>query len=250
MRRVDEVRRGAERLRLGPWRGGGSGGEGRVALVAPGGPNPPGEALVREACAVLARRGYREALTGALAPPEQDGFLAAGFEVRDNLHLLAHDLRDVPVMPEIEPAQLRRGRRADRAAALTVDHAAFPPFWRLDDAGLVEAMTATPSARFRIATVEQRGRRHLVGYAVTGRAGDRGYLQRLAVHPGAGGRGIGRALVVDCLEWLRQRGAREVFVNTQTANDRALALYRGVGFRMQPTGLAVLGRDLRAGARP
>lgn len=237
MRRLDEVRRGADRVRVGPWRG-----DGAVALVAPGGPRPPGEAVVRDACAELSRRGYRQALTGALSPPEQHGFLAAGFEVRDNLHLLAHDLEEIPPAPPSgqPPVVLRRGQRGDRSSALVVDNAAFPPFWRLDAGGLVEAISATPSARFRIAVLDRR----VVGYAVTGRAGERGYLQRLAVHPAAGGRGIGRALVVDCLTWLHRRGARQAWVNTQTANARALDLYRGTGFRLQPTGLAVLGRDL------
>jgi ribosomal protein S18 acetylase RimI-like enzyme len=232
VRGVDEVRRGAERLRVGAWRGDGS-----VAYVAPVTDRPPSAALVRHACAVLADRGYREVLTSALAEPERAGFLAAGFEVRDALHLLAHDLRDVP---PARPADLRRGRRTDRADALTVDHRAFPPFWRLDAGGLREAMTATPSARFRIAVVDRR----VAGYAVTGRAGHRGYLQRLAVDPLVQRQGLGRALVADCLHWLQRRGVTHAVVNTQVENERALELYKAMGFRLQPSGLEVLGRTI------
>jgi ribosomal protein S18 acetylase RimI-like enzyme len=198
---------------------------------------PPSAALVRHACAVLADRGYREVLTAALAEPERAGFLAAGFSTKDTLHLLAHDLHDIPEAP---PAHLRRGRRADRSTALGVDHRAFPPFWRLDADGLHEAMTATPSARFRVATVDRR----VVGYAVTGRAGRRGYLQRLAVDPQVQGRGLGRALVADCLQWLQRRGVTYVVVNTQVENERALQLYLATGFRLQPSGLEVLGRTI------
>ena len=232
MRGVDEVRRGAERLRVGAWRGDGS-----VAYVAPMTDRAPSAALVRHACTVLAERGYREVLTAALAENERAGFLAAGFEVRDSLHLLAHDLREVPPPP---PASLRRGRRTDRAAALAVDHAAFPAFWRLDEGGFHEAMSATPSARFRVATLQRR----IVGYAVTGRAGSRGYLQRLAVEPSVQGRGLGRALVVDALDWLRRRGVTNTVVNTQVENERALQLYLAMGFRLQPAGLEVLGRTI------
>ena len=150
---------------------------------------------------------------------------------------LAHDLRDVPKTPE---ASLRRGRRSDKADALVVDHRAFPTFWRLDAGGLHEAMTATPSARFRVAVVGRR----VAGYAVTGRAGHRGYLQRLAVDPTVQGRGLGRALVADSLEWLRRRGVTNVVVNTQVENERALRLYQAMGFRLQPSGLEVLGRTI------
>jgi hypothetical protein len=34
-------------------------------------------------------------------------------------------------------------------------------------------------------------------------------------------------------------------VNTQLHNEAALALYRGIGFRLEPTGLAVLRHELR-----
>lgn len=232
MRGVEEVRRGGERLRIGAWRGDQS-----VAYVAPATERPPSSALVRHACDVLARRGFVEVLTAALAEPERAGFVAAGFEVRDTLHLLSHDLRTLPDAPR---TKLRRGRRTDRGPALEVDNRAFPPFWRLDEAGFREAMTATPSARFRVAVVDRR----VLGYAVTGRAGHRGYLQRLAVDPAVHGRGLGRALVADSLEWLRRRGVTNAVVNTQVENERALALYLATGFHLQPSGLQVLGRTI------
>jgi len=84
----------------------------------------------------------------------------------------------------------------------------------------------------------------VVGYCVTGRAGRRGYLQRLAVRPSQQGRGLGQALVADSLQWLKRRGVSSVVVNTQVENERALALYLAMGFRLQPSGLEVLGRAL------
>lgn len=228
------MRRGTERLRVGVWRGDDS-----IAYIAPVTDRAASSAMVRYVCEILARRGYREVLTAALTEPERAGFVAEGFEVRDSLHLLAHDLVDIPGAPR---ATLRRGRRRDRPAALGADHAAFAPFWRLDDAGLHEALTATPSARFRVATIE----RQVVGYCVTGRAGRRGYLQRLAVRPEVQGRGIGRALVADSLRWLLRHDVQNTVVNTQVENERALQLYLGMGFRLQPSGLEVLGRALSA----
>ncbi len=83
-----------------------------------------------------------------------------------------------------------------------------------------------------------------MGYTIAGRAGRRGYLQRLAVMPSAQGHGFGAALVVDALSWMAARGAHDAVVNTQTDNERALDLYVRLGFERQPEGLAVLGRRL------
>ena len=76
---------------------------------------------------------------------------------------------------------------------------------------------------------------------MTGRAGRQGYLQRLAVDPDTRRRGLGRALVVDALRWVRRTGGRSCLVNTQADNQDALVLYEACGFRRLPSGLGVLG---------
>ena len=226
------VRWGAERIRVGSWRGADG-----LAYVTPVAETPPASvAMVRHCCELLSGQGYSEVVTGALGRREQRGFLQAGFEVREELHLLSRSLRD---LPRAGPAPLRRGHRRDRQRVLEVDALAFPPFWRLDDAGMTEALSATRSARLRVADEGE-----VVGYAVSGRSGTKGYLQRLAVHPAAQGRGLGRALVIDGLRWMRRHGADQVVVNTQIGNQRALALYSRLGFRLEPSGLAVLARRL------
>lgn len=205
---------------------------------------------VRECLDALARQGRRLAVTGALAPSEQNGFLAAGFRVREHLHLLVHDLAHLRALAErsaqraVRP-RLRRARRGDRAAVLAVDAAAFDDFWRLDDPGLDEAQAATPVSRLRVAeTATAGGAFGVAGYAVCGRAGPRGYLQRLAVLPSAQRAGVGTALVIDGLSWMRRRGAQRAAVNTQEGNASALALYEHLGFERQAEGLAVLAYDL------
>jgi hypothetical protein len=51
-------------------------------------------------------------------------------------------------------------------------------------------------------------------------------------------------LVADALTWLRRHSVRRTVVNTQLANESALALYEACGFERLPVGLNVLGRDL------
>lgn len=234
-----DLTRGDGRLRITRWRG-----DATTAYLTPGRGQPTAVGVERSLEA-LAGEGYRTAITAALGPAEQAPFLAAGFGIHERLHLL---IRGVDELPAGRPAgvALRRGRHRDRPAILAVDGSAFLPFWHLDEAGLDDALGATPSARLRVAHPD--GDVTITGYAITGRAGSRGYLQRLAVDPGAQRRGIGAALVVDGLRWLRRWGAHEVLVNTQVDNLPALALYEALGFRRQANGLAVLRRDLDAAA--
>ena len=226
---------GRERLRAGPWRG-----DPQIAYLnpVPGSPLPSPE-FVRRCLRTLGNQGYRAVVTGALSPSEQASFRAAGFRPSEQLHLLSHDLKVMPVAHSA--VTLRRANRPDRPEVLAVDGRAFEPFWRLDEAGLDEALSATPHNRFRVATLADG---HIAGYAITGRAGRRGYIQRLAVEPEHQRAGIGAALVVDALRWLRRWRADRAMVNTQLQNDRALGLYERVGFRRESVGLAVLTADL------
>ena len=197
---------------------------------------PPSQEAIEHLVDELRAAGYREVVTNALAPGPSLPLVDAGFEILGRLHLLSHDFST------LAPAPTRRTRRAtvaDRAAILAVDAAAFAEFWRLDAPGLEQAEHATPRSHLRVT----RGDR-LMGYGLFGRADRTGYVQRLAIHPDAQGEGFGLALLTDGLRWMRVRGARNAFVNTQNDNERALRLYQQAGFRRMPVGLCVLGRTL------
>ena len=230
---TDTVTGRGVRIRVRPWRGRADTAE--LSSVPAGAAVPP--SLVELALERARDRGYDHVVTPALPGFEWRPYLDAGFTVREELHLLAHDLLDLPARPILRGNRLRRVHRRDRTRILALDHAAFQPFWRLDADALEDAVRATPSTRFRM-DGERRG------YALTGRAGDRGYLQRLAVEPWSEGRGLGTALVLDGLWWLRRWRVREALVNTQIENARAVALYERLGFRRRRDGLAVLERDI------
>lgn len=226
---------GGNRLRVAPWQG-----HAFVALVAPARTRQqPSRGEISTCIDELAARGVTSAVTPALSPYEAEPFYQAGFELHERLHLLALTIEEKPPRPS---HRLRRGRPWDRARVLELDAQAFEPFWRFDAYSLKEARRATPVHRFRVAVVGGR----VAGYAVTGRAGGRGYLQRLAVEPELHGQGLGSSLVNDCLRWLHGKGVHLALVNTQERNRRALDLYERIGFVQQREGLLVLRWDASA----
>lgn len=234
------IERHGERARLASWRG-----DKLVAHLSPAVVTPLSAGFVSCCLEWLRAQGYASVVTSALSHRECQGFLRAGFDVHEELELLAHDLRWIPPVPR----GLRRARAGDRAAVLELDALAFDSFWRLHEGGLEEALAATPRVRFRLAGARgtgcpRSGRGEVQGYVIAGRGGGTGYLQRLAVHPQARGRGLGRGMVADALAWMHRRGEARALVNTQRANESALALYRSCGFRLLPEGLRVLARGL------
>lgn len=225
---------GPARFRLGPWQGGAD-----VAYLAPltraATLKPSALSAVRSR---LRSQGYRAIVTSALGGPERDRLIGDGFRVHSELVALTIEL-GTGLAPPSRMSRIRRGRRGDVDGVLRVDADAFPPFWRFNADSLHEARTATPVSRWRVSRGPE-----VEAYSVTGRAGARGYVQRLAVARSGQGQGMGTLLVADALHWLRRGGARTAMVNTQPDNDRALSLYRQCGFRTDPDRLSVLCRDL------
>lgn len=219
--------------RVGPWRG-----HADVAHLVLGTETPASADSVNDCVGRLRASGYRAVVTSAVTAADSLPFVDAGFEVTEKLHLLEHRLERLP--PMIDGLPIRRAWRGDRAAVVDLDARSFDAFWQLDTQGLREALRATPAVRFRVGQ-ESGG---VAAYAITGRAGTHGYLQRIAVDPAVRRRGWGRALLADSLHWLARHDVSRALVNTQLDNDAAVRLYASCGFRQLPAGLCVLGRNL------
>jgi ribosomal protein S18 acetylase RimI-like enzyme len=209
-----------------------------VQLVVTDPHHVPTAADVDAWTATCAGRGASVVRTSALYPSAAAAFEGSGYRVIDRLALL-----------EIDPARrvrprsarpTRRMRRSDLAPVIDVDRRAFPPMWAHDRASLADARSATPRSRARV--VDRRG--GIAGYALGGRAGRTGYLQRLAVDPDQQRLGIGRSLVEDALASFQRHRVGNVMVNTAVDNEPALALYRSVGFRRCSTELVICERSL------
>jgi len=217
--------------RLGSWRG-----QGDVASVTVTASRAPSPELVAQGLDWLRSAGYESVVTNALAPADALAFIDAGFTSREQLHLLAHDLERIPDATH----RSRRARRRTFPAILELDNRCFDGFWHFDAAGMTDAVNATPHHRFRVGSQDRK----VAAYAITGRAGSQGYIQRIGVDPDLRRSGWGTSLLADALTWLRARGAARALVNTQFGNDVAVQVYERCGFRMLPVNLCVLERTL------
>lgn len=258
-RTAKTLRLGHDRLRLRPWAG--EAGTGLLILLSSG--SAVSNAAVAASIESAAAQGYLRIRTSALSHIEAEPFLRAGFEPSQQLALLSR-----PIQPGLSERNgdlaIRRARRRDRPSVLAVDQAAFEPIWQLDRDGLVDALRATPFRHFRVVrsdgepkprqphgfsfrhfrVARSDGDKALTGYAISGRSGPAGYLQRLAISPRQQGQGVGAALVIDGLRWMARRGATQAWVNTPQHNTGALRLYERLGFEQVHPGLQVLELDL------
>lgn len=199
--------------------------------------HPPAVVVLQAWMGQIAAAGFTTVRTGAVPSSAAPVFEAAGFTGVQTLVLLEHTALD-----EVDRPRARR-QRLDASAheqAATIDLAAFGRPWAVDPLAIVDIRRATVAHRARRIDVH----RQMAAYAVSGRDGRDGFLQRLAVHPDVQHRGLGRALTLDSLRWMRRRRVRRALVNTHTENEAARALYDRVGFYALPDPLIVFERPL------
>lgn len=167
----------------------------------------------RKVAAIVLERSFQKLLiqSGFASPQEivmftwvgeniSVGSLPEGFQIRDMLEA------DIPRVAEL-------------------DAEAFDPLWQNTTFSLKKAFHQAAVT----AVVERKG--EILGYQISTKNIFGGHLARLAVHPAAQGRGIGKALVTDMIKRLIRIGVTTITVNTQSDNAASLALYLQIGFR-------------------
>lgn len=181
----------------------------------------------------LPELGYTAVRTNALGRGAGRQMECAGYTVLQELVLLElNSPRRALGRPSLQsafnPSQGIPTRHVDDnhiADISDIDVAAFGIEWGLSEAAIADVCAATPRHRVRGAGDP------LAAFAISGRDGRQGFLQRLSVSPDRQRQGLGRALVVDSLEWMIRWRVQRVLVNTALDNHAALALYQGLGFR-------------------
>ncbi len=169
--------------------------------------------------------GYTTVRTTALATSAGLRAETAGFHVIQELVLLEHL---APGRAAHRSVSTNRLLVTKHAAASAIDLSAFGDQWALQPLAVGDVCSATPRHRARCVDDTSGA---LAAYAISGRDGKQGFLQRLAVHPHAQRQGLGRALVLDSLQWSARWRVQRVLVNTPIDNEPALHLYETTGFR-------------------
>lgn len=160
----------------------------------------------------------------------------AGYEDFINLALMRMELGKIIPAPNHLVVEVEQ---ADLDGLLSIDAAAFDPFWRLDRQGMLEALNATSRSTVHIIR-DTEGK--AAGFAVVGYGHAISYLQRMAVHPRWQGQGMGRSLVRAAARKARSSGARAMLLNTQHDNQAAGSLYESEGFHALPEPLSLFRR--------
>ena len=182
---------------------------------------------------LLGPRGSGRVYSPALYPSATKVWASAGFTL---FRLL--DVMELTLGADMRPPEhvVEATNAPDWPPLVAIDRLAFDGFWRMSEAGLIEAMRATPRATVLTARVDDE----LAGYSLVGSQLTASYLQRVAVAPSFAGQGIGSSLVRASAEWAAKRGSRALVLNLRPENDRARRLYEREGFQARETPLHLL----------
>lgn len=111
--------------------------------------------------------------------------------------------------------------------------------WNDADADLKRAMSG-PASTVLAACSEEAG---LLGTAMVGHDGHRGWVYYLAVHPTVQGQGIGRSLMVACEAWIASHGIPKIQLMVRHSNTDVVAFYEALGYTVGD--VILLGRVLQ-----
>lgn len=125
----------------------------------------------------------------------------------------------------------------DDAVALWHDCGLTRP-WNDPEADLRRAMGGPASTV--LAACDDAGR--LLGTAMVGHDGHRGWVYYLAVTASARGQGLGQQLMRACEQWVRQRDVPKLQLMVRRTNPGVIGFYEALGYADADT--VVLGRFL------
>ncbi|MBW8773052.1 MAG: ribosomal protein S18-alanine N-acetyltransferase [Gemmatimonadetes bacterium] len=123
------------------------------------------------------------------------------------------------------PCRLRPATAADTLSVAAIERAVFSDPW---SAASIRESISMPWM-FTWVAEDPAGR--VVGYVFCREIAGESELLNLAVAPELRRSGVGARLLAAALDWARDRGARETFLEVRESNGAAIALYEREGFR-------------------
>jgi len=112
----------------------------------------------------------------------------------------------------------------DLDGVMAIEEASFPTPW---SRGMFGEDLGRPFSRPFVAEGPSG---EILGYAVCWNVAGESHLLNIAVHPESRGRGIGRALVLECIRRGARAGSGLIHLEVRAGNEEAQALYRKLGF--------------------
>lgn len=123
------------------------------------------------------------------------------------------------------PCRLRPATAADALPVAAIERAVFSDPW---SAASIRESIGMP---WMFTWVAEDPAGQVVGYAFCREIAGESELLNLAVTPMLRRGGVGARLLTAALDWARDRGARETFLEVRASNRAAIALYEREGFR-------------------
>lgn len=99
---------------------------------------------------------------------------------------------------------------------------------------------AVNNASADILCLEKDG--HLIATVMVGYDGHRGWVYYLGVSPDSRTQGLGRHLMEEAEQWLRERDALKIQLMVREDNEQAIGFYEALGYKVQP--VVTIGRRL------
>ncbi|MEM5581635.1 MULTISPECIES: ribosomal protein S18-alanine N-acetyltransferase [unclassified Roseibium] len=128
-----------------------------------------------------------------------------------------------------QPPVIEEALAEDLPKIAEIHTASFKNNWNIEEFARMKAQEATVVLVARRAS--PYGTRTPLGFLVLRSAADEAEVITIAVHPRQRGRGIGKKLMEAGLFRLYADRCRHLFLEVDAANESALLLYRGLGFR-------------------
>jgi ribosomal-protein-alanine N-acetyltransferase len=123
--------------------------------------------------------------------------------------------------------RIREMSPSDLDGVMAIEEVSFPTPWSR------EMFLEDFPRDFSDTLVAAGAEEEVLGYAVCWTLAGESHLLNIAVHPARRGRGIGRALLSECIRRAAGAGASRVFLEVRAGNEAAQRLYRSMGFEFR-----------------
>jgi ribosomal-protein-alanine N-acetyltransferase len=115
----------------------------------------------------------------------------------------------------------------DLGGVLAIEEASFPTPW---SRGMFVEELGRP---FSLHCVAEGPAGDVLGYAICWHIAGESHLLNIAVHPDRRGRGVGWALVRECISAGARAGSTRIHLEVRAGNEEAQRLYRRCGFQFE-----------------